>query len=119
MSKLRQLSWHYPRYGYRMIVALLRREGWRVNRKRVYRSDECSRIEGKVPQVYVTAGPGAITARINRYEGYLRRACPARADGTFALGILPPGKYSGVVRLVKDGTQPQEVLRGDSDVRAG
>ena len=27
----------YPRYGYRRITAILRREGWRVNRKRVYR----------------------------------------------------------------------------------
>ena len=27
----------HPRFGYRRIVALLRREGWRVNRKRVYR----------------------------------------------------------------------------------
>lgn len=27
----------YPRYGYRMIWAKLRQDGWRVNRKRVYR----------------------------------------------------------------------------------
>ena len=27
----------HPRYGYRRIWALLRREGWRVNRKRVQR----------------------------------------------------------------------------------
>jgi putative transposase len=26
-----------PRFGYRRIWALLRREGWQVNRKRVYR----------------------------------------------------------------------------------
>lgn len=37
VSKLRQWSRRYPRYGYRMIAALLRREGGRVNRKRVYR----------------------------------------------------------------------------------
>jgi putative transposase len=35
--KLRRLARRYPRYGYRMITALVRREGWRVNRKRVYR----------------------------------------------------------------------------------
>lgn len=28
---------HHPRFGYRRIAALLRSEGWRVNRKRVYR----------------------------------------------------------------------------------
>ena len=33
------LKWaaRYPRYGYRRITALLRREGWRVNKKRVHR----------------------------------------------------------------------------------
>ena len=31
------LSRRHPRYGYRRITALLRRKGWRVNRKRVYR----------------------------------------------------------------------------------
>jgi len=35
--KLRRLARRYPRYGYRMITALVRREGWLVNRKRVYR----------------------------------------------------------------------------------
>jgi len=37
VSKLRQLSRRYPRYGYRMITALVRQEGWLVNRKRIYR----------------------------------------------------------------------------------
>ena len=37
VMKLRRLARRYPRYGYRMITALVRREGWRVNRKRVYR----------------------------------------------------------------------------------
>jgi transposase InsO family protein len=44
------LEWvrRHPRYGYRRITALLRREGWTVNRKRVYR---LWRREGlKVPQ---------------------------------------------------------------------
>jgi transposase InsO family protein len=36
-ERLVALSRRYPRYGYRRIWALLRREGWRVNRKRVQR----------------------------------------------------------------------------------
>ena len=32
-----ELVRRHPRYGYRRIWALLRAEGWRVNRKRVYR----------------------------------------------------------------------------------
>src|SRR2546425_772603 len=42
------LAQKHPRYGYRRVWALLRSEGWRVNRKRVYR---LWRKEGlKVPQ---------------------------------------------------------------------
>jgi len=47
-DQLVALSRRYPRYGYRRIWALLRREGWRVNRKRVQR---LWRQEGlRVPQ---------------------------------------------------------------------
>lgn len=37
VKQLQQLSRAHPRYGYRRITALLRRDGWRVNRKRVQR----------------------------------------------------------------------------------
>lgn len=47
--RIRELAREHPRYGYRRITALLRREGWPVNRKRVHR---LWRREGlKVPQV--------------------------------------------------------------------
>lgn len=36
-QRLKAVSRRYPRYGYRRAWALLRREGWRVNRKRVQR----------------------------------------------------------------------------------
>jgi len=35
VERLHELSRSYPRYGYRRIWAMLAREGWRVNRKRV------------------------------------------------------------------------------------
>jgi putative transposase len=48
VRRLLELSRAQPRYGYRRITALLRAEGWRVNRKRVLR---LWRREGlKVPQ---------------------------------------------------------------------
>ena len=48
VGALRRLGRLHPRYGYRRITALLRAEGWCVNRKRVYR---LWRQEGlKVPQ---------------------------------------------------------------------
>lgn len=35
--RIKALSLKYPRYGYRIITELVRREGWEVNRKRVQR----------------------------------------------------------------------------------
>jgi putative transposase len=37
IARLHELVRQHPRYGYRFMTAILRREGWRVNRKRVYR----------------------------------------------------------------------------------
>jgi len=48
VTRMLQLAKEHVRYGYRRITALLKREGWRVNVKRVYR---LWRKEGlKVPQ---------------------------------------------------------------------
>ena len=48
VARMHELVRKYPRYGYRMITAKLRQEGWRVNFKRIYR---LWRREGfKVPQ---------------------------------------------------------------------
>lgn len=37
LRRMLELVGQHPRWGYRRITVLLRREGWRVNRKRVYR----------------------------------------------------------------------------------
>lgn len=37
VARIHELVRKYPRYGYRMITAKLRQEGWHVNRKRIYR----------------------------------------------------------------------------------
>jgi len=36
-ERLKQLAWQRRRFGYRRLAVLLRREGWAVNHKRVYR----------------------------------------------------------------------------------
>lgn len=36
-KRIRELAMKHKRYGFRRITVLLKREGWRVNRKRVYR----------------------------------------------------------------------------------
>ena len=48
IAEILALVGQHPRYGYRRIWALLRKAGWTVNRKRIYR---LWRQEGlKVPQ---------------------------------------------------------------------
>ena len=37
VNRMIELADKHPRYGYRRITALMRREGWKVNRKRIYR----------------------------------------------------------------------------------
>ena len=64
-GRLRELAGHHPRYGYRRIHALLCREGWRCNRKRIQRlwRDEglhvprCHRRRRRGPRA-----PGDLTA---------------------------------------------------------
>jgi transposase InsO family protein len=34
---MHQLAQKHPSYGYRLVTAMLKREGWTVNAKRVYR----------------------------------------------------------------------------------
>ena len=46
MADITALATRYGRYGYRRITAMLRREGWLVNHKRVERSLEERRVEG-------------------------------------------------------------------------
>jgi transposase InsO family protein len=47
VARMNELAAAYPRYGYRRVWALLRNEGWRVNRKRIER---LWRLEGhRVP----------------------------------------------------------------------
>jgi putative transposase len=63
LARMLELVRSHPRYGYRRIWALLRQEGWGVNRKRVYR---LWRREGlKVPQ----------KQRKRRYLGHSANGC--------------------------------------------
>ena len=48
VKRMHQLVRQHPRYGYRFIWACLRQEGWRVNRKRIYRLWRQEQL--KVPQ---------------------------------------------------------------------
>jgi putative transposase len=51
-SRLRELAAVRIRYGYRRLHVLLRREGWRVNHKRIYRlyTDEGLTLQRRRPK---------------------------------------------------------------------
>ena len=67
-QRLQLLARRHPRYGYRRIHAILRREGWACNRKRVQRlwRDEGLRLPAKTRRR--RRGP--------RMPGHLTAACP-------------------------------------------
>ncbi len=50
--RLREISKDWPRYGFRRASALLRQEGWKVNRKRVQRiwREEGLRVPAYAPK---------------------------------------------------------------------
>jgi putative transposase len=58
-SRLRELAAVRVRYGYRRLQVLLRREGWRVNHKRVYRlyTDEGLTLKRRRPKRHRSATP--------------------------------------------------------------
>jgi putative transposase len=69
VERMIELSRKNPRYGYRRVWAMLRREGWRVNRKRVHR---LWRKEGlKVPE-------GKQRKRRRLLEGTSENGCTRR-----------------------------------------
>ena len=80
VTRMLELVRAHPRYGYRRIWALLRREGWKVNRKRVHR---LWRREGlKVPQ----------KAHKKRHWGHSANGCmrqrPEHPDHVWALDFI-------------------------------
>ena len=80
VQRMLELVREHPRYGYRRIWALLHREGWRVNRKRVHR---LWRREGlKVPQ----------KSRKKRHLGHSGNSCvrlrPEHADHVWAWDFI-------------------------------
>ena len=74
-GRLRQavarLAGEWPTYGYRRLTAMLRREGWRVNGKRVRRVMAELGIRGKAPprRVRTTDGAHALPRYPNRVAG--------------------------------------------------
>lgn len=84
-----QLAEQYGRYGYRRITALLRRDGWYVNQKRVYR---IWRREGlKVPQKQPKRG------RLWLNDGSCVRLRPERPNHVWSYDFVQDRTHDGRV----------------------
>jgi putative transposase len=73
VAQILELAARHPRYGYRRVTALLRRDGWRVNRKRVHR---IWREEG----LKITAKPRKRRRLGNSEQGSQRRRAEYGGD---------------------------------------
>lgn len=72
-KRIREIAETHTRYGYRKIWAVLRREGWTINHKRVYRlyCQETLQMRYKVPKRRVSAKLRDDRLRCHRAERVL------------------------------------------------
>lgn len=93
VQRIIELACRFGRYGYRRITALLRREGWRVNHKRVQR---IWRQEGlKVPKKQPKRG------RLWLNDGSCVRLRPQHADHVWAYDFVQARTHDGrAVRML-------------------
>lgn len=113
-KQLLRLVRRYPRYGYRRMTALLRREGWVVNRKRVYRL--WRKLGLKVPQRQ---------KRRRRRPAVPAGASRLRADGPghvwsydFAWDQTLDGRPLKILAVYDEGTRTCLALRAERRMAA-
>ncbi len=83
--RLRDLAAARVRYGYRRLHILLRREGWRVNHKRIYR-------------LYVEEGLGLRTKRPRRHKSSRARVGPVEvtsANECWSMDFMSDALFDG------------------------
>lgn len=108
-KRIVRLAGCYGRYGYRRITVLLRREGWKVNHKRVER---IWRQEGlKVPQKHPKRG------RLWLNDGSCMRLRPAYRDHVWSYDFIHDRTRDG--RGIKIMTVLEEYTRECLALRAG
>ena len=109
-KRLRELATTRPRYGYLRLHALLRREGWPVNRKRIYR-------------LYVLEGLQVRTKRRKRYASRVRVPPPQvnqrdeRWSMDFVSDQLCGGRRFRVLTLVDLYSRENLALRAGFSLR--
>ena len=97
-QRLRELAGNRPRYGYRRLSVMLRREGWQVNAKRVYR-------------IYREENLGVRTAKRKKRGAHLRVPLPAatrpkqRWSMDFVSDRLVDGRWFRILTVVDPYTR--------------
>lgn len=114
-SRMSELSRENPRYGYRRVWALLRREGWEVNKKRILR---LWREQGlKVPKKQhksrrlVGSGENGVTKRRSEYPGHVW-------SYDFAMDATEDGRRVKVMPVVEEYTRECLSLEGQRSIKA-
>lgn len=106
---LRAVAARRPRYGYRRLAILLRREGWRVNDKRVYR-------------LYRLDGLAVRRKKRKRLAAGVRRPLPAptrphvRWSMDFTRDTLATGRPFRTLNIVDDGSRECPVIVVDHGI---
>jgi putative transposase len=97
-QRLRELAGNRPRYGYRRLTVMLRREGWKVNTKRVYR-------------IYREENLGVRTARRKKRSTHVRVPLPEptrpnqRWSMDFVSDRLADGRWFRILTVVDQYTR--------------
>ena len=97
-QRLRELAGNRPRYGYRRLTVMLRREGWKVNTKRVYR-------------IYREENLGVRTAKRKKRSTHLRVALaePMRPNQRWSMDFvsdrLMDGRWFRILTVVDQYTR--------------
>jgi putative transposase len=97
-QRLREVAGARPRYGYRRLTVMLRREGWKVNAKRVYR-------------IYREEHLGVHTARRKKRGAHLRVPLPEssrpnqRWSMDFVSDRLADGRWFRILTVVDQYTR--------------
>lgn len=113
--RLGELSRENPRYGYRRVWALLRRDGWGVNKKRVRRIWRETGL--KVPQKQhksrrlVGSGENGVTKRIAEYPDHVW-------SYDFAMDATEDGRRVKVMPVVDEYTRECLSLEGRRSITA-
>lgn len=97
-QRLRDLAGSRPRYGYRRLTVMLRREGWKVNTKRVYR-------------IYREENLGVRTARRKKHSAHARVPLPEatrpnqRWSMDFVSDRIADGRWFRILTVVDQFTR--------------